>query len=85
MNDFIGIVWEALACLNPRMKASLWFSFGSLIQQMSPSDNPLQIVVVVFVGALVFDVVVESDTSKKEKPSQVKRVHFVSSHVRELS
>ena len=53
------------------MSASLWFSFGSLIQQMSPSDNPLQIVVVVFVGALVFDAVVfvGSNTSEKEKPS----------------
>ena len=55
------------------------------MQRINPSATPLQFFVLAFVGALVFDVVVESDTSEKEKPSQVKRVHFVSSHVRELS
>ena len=57
------------------------------MQWMSPSDTPLKNVVVAFFGALVFGavVVVESGTSEKEKPSQVKCVHFVSSQARELS
>ena len=57
------------------------------MQQMSPSATSLKIVVFAFVGALVFDAVVfvESNTSEKEKPSQVKCVHFVSSQASELS